>query len=73
MYGCHQVTSSNQEESVKALRQMEGVISNPRYIPTLVPHVDHLLRAVLMQLKITFTTPLASADNPESQQQVYMF
>ena len=43
-----------------------------RYTPALVPHVDHLLRAVLMQMKITFTTPLATANDPESQQQVFI-
>jgi cytoskeleton-associated protein 5 len=69
-YIISQITSSNREESIKALKQIEGVVANPRYIPALVPHVDHLLRAVLMQLRITFATPLATASDPQSQQQV---
>ena len=41
-----------------------------RYIPSLVRHVDHLLRAVMMQLKITFTSPLATVADPHSQEEV---
>ena len=41
-----------------------------RYVPAVVLHVDHLVRSVLMQLKMTFTTPLATATDPQSQQQV---
>eukprot|EP00731_Ephydatia_muelleri_P025903 Em0018g3a len=58
-----QITSSDPAVSGKALKQMEVILSSEDQRSALVPHVDQLLRAVLMQMKLNFTTQFAAASD----------
>lgn len=50
--------------------QIEAVIVNPSQREAVTSHVDQLLRAVLMQMRMNFSTPLTEASTPETLQEV---
>ena len=50
--------------------QIEVVISTSSQRVSVKPHIDQLLRAVLMQMRMNFTTPLAKANDRQSQDEV---
>ena len=52
------------------LTQVEVVVSNPSQRIAVTTHIDQLIRAVLMQMRMNFTTPLAKANDPQSQREV---
>ena len=52
------------------LVQIEAVIVNPSQREAMDTHVDQLLRAVLMQMRMNFSTPLTEASTPETLQKV---
>ena len=45
-------------------------MSTPSQRVSVTPHINQLLRTVLMQMRMNFTTPLANAYDPQSQQEV---
>lgn len=65
-----QITSSDPAASGKALKQVEVILSSDDQRPALAPHVDQLLRAVLMQMKLNFTTQFAAASDSEAKKVV---
>ena len=67
-YIISQITSSEPQTSAKALSQIEQIVAEQR--PLLLSHVDQLLRAILMQKRITFTTQLSSASTPEGYTEI---
>ena len=48
------------------LLQIEAVVVNPSQREAMDTHVDQLLRAVLMQMRMNFSTPLTDASTPET-------
>lgn len=64
------ITSSDIEVSSKALAQIEGIVTSSEQQSILATHIDQLLRAVLMQKRINFTTHLSMATSPEDYQRV---
>ena len=50
--------------------KLEAVILNPSQRDTMSPHVDQLLRAVMMQMRMNFSTPLTEASTPERLKEV---
>ena len=45
------------------------MILNPSQRDAMSAHVDQLLRAVLMQMRMNFSSPLSEASTPESLKQ----
>ncbi len=39
---------------------------NPSQRPAVTSHVDQLIRAVLMQMRLNFSTPLSNTDNKKA-------
>ena len=50
--------------------QVEAVLSSEDQRSSLATHVDQLLRAVLIQMKINFTTQFAAASDSEARKGV---
>ena len=50
--------------------QIESTMVNPSQRPAVTSHVDRLIGTVLMQLRMKFSTPLASTDDKEVLTQV---
>ena len=53
-----------------ALYQVEAILSSEEQRTVLLPHVDQLLRAVLMQMKLNFTTQFAAASDSQARKGV---
>ena len=53
-----------------ALYQVEAILSSEEQRAVLLPHVDQLLRAVLMQMKLNFTTQFAAASDSQARKGV---
>ena len=54
-----------------SILQIEAVIVNPSQREAMDTHVDQLLRAVLMQMRMNFSTPLTDASTPETLKEVH--
>nr|WAW84822.1 CKAP5/XMAP215 [Halisarca dujardinii] len=65
-----QITSSDVRKSAAACRQMEGILSKPEHLKFVSVQVDQLIRAILMQFRMNFTTQLQEASSSEDQNEV---
>ena len=68
MHVCAYTDSMSHDSHVPP--QIEVVISTSSQRVSVKPHIDQLLRAVLMQMRMNFTTPLAKANDRQSQDEV---
>ena len=50
--------------------QLESVMTSPSQRVTMKPHVDQLIRSILMQMKMNFSAPLTNASDPQALQEV---
>ncbi|XP_064399412.1 cytoskeleton-associated protein 5-like isoform X3 [Halichondria panicea] len=65
-----QITSNDSSTCSKGIKQIEAVIVSPSQRPAITPHVDQLLRALLLQMRVNFSSPLTNASDSDSQKEV---
>ena len=69
-YIISQLDVSDFDSCMEAVSRLEVLITTPDHHKTLTPHVDKLLKSVLMQLRINFTTNLPRSVTPQDNRNV---
>jgi cytoskeleton-associated protein 5 len=69
-YIISQIASSDNTASIAALRQMEEILSKTEHVSIVTVQVDQLVRAILMQLRMNFTTQLQQSSTQEERSEV---
>ena len=70
LYIISQISSTKSETCDQSLSQIESLICSPEQHTELKKHVDQLLRTVLMQTRMNFTSNMNEAVTPEDKQRV---
>lgn len=70
LYIISQISSTKSETCDQSLSQIESLICSPEQHTELKKHVDQLLRTVLMQTRMNFTSNINEAVTPEDKQRV---